>query len=186
MPGKQKIIELTIEKESSRLLNYIRKHLPLADAEDVLQDVFAQLFVGYSQIRSINNISGWLFKTAMNKIIDMKRKKKPEFLLDKDIMSNHKEEGGLLKMEDILPSLTNSPEDEFMKNVIWQEVDDTLDELPEEQKEVFVLHEFEGRSFKEISGITGESINTLLSRKRYAIVHLRKNLEKLYDQLKTG
>lgn len=185
MPGKQEIILTTYNKESSRLLNYIKKYLPSADAEDVLQDVFLQLFVGYVQIRSIESITGWLFKSAMNRIIDLKRKKRPDLLQDKNIAMNQVNEDLPLMLEDIIPSLTTSPEDEFMQKVVWHKIEETLDELPEEQKEVFVLHEFEDRSFKEIAAITGESINTLLSRKHYAILYLRENLKELYDQLKT-
>jgi RNA polymerase sigma factor (sigma-70 family) len=185
MNAKQEIIASTYNKESNKLLNYIKKYLPAADAEDILQDVFSQLFVGFEQIKSIESVTGWLFKTAMNRIIDLKRKKKPDLLQDKKVINYHSDEDSPLMLEEIVPSLNSSPEDEIMRKVIWEQIEETLDELPEAQREVFILHEFEDRSFKEISSITGESINTLLSRKRYAILYLREKLIDLYEQLKT-
>ncbi len=182
MEDKTTYIEKTYREQNNKLLNFIRKSLPLDQAEDVLQDVFTQLFNGYEQIRSLGNISSWLYKTATNRIIDLKRKKKPDLLGDKSIRQQEGEE--LLHIEDILPALSGNPEDELFREMIWQKIQDGLDELPEEQKEVFVLHEFEERSFKEISLITGEKINTLISRKRYAIMYLREKLNEIYEQLK--
>lgn len=182
MGVKLKHIESTFRQQNRPLLNFIRKHLPLDQAEDVLQDVFTQLFTGYEEIRSFESLSSWLYKTAMNRIIDLKRKKKPDLLSDKKVSSGTEQE--FLYLEDILPALSNGPEEELFSNIIWKEINEALDELPEDQREVFVLHEFENRSFKEISQITGEKINTLISRKRYAVLYLREKLNELYQQLK--
>ena len=181
MAGKTEHIESTFRKQNKPLLNYIQKYLTLDEAEDVLQDVFVQLFTGYEQIRSFENLSSWLYKTAMNRIIDLKRKKKPALFNDKKINKTAKQE--ILYLEDILPTLSDGPEEEIFRKIIWEKVNEALENLPEEQREVFVLHEFEDRSFKEISKITGEKTNTLISRKRYAILYLRGKLNELYRQL---
>ena len=181
MTDKAEHIETTFRKQQKPLLNFIRSYLALDEAEDVLQDVFVQLFTGYEQIRSFENLSSWLYKTARNRVIDLKRKKKPEPLNDKKIITASDQE--VLFLEDILPTLTDGPEEDFFRRIIWEEVNEALDDLPDEQREVFVLHEFEDRSFKEISEITGEKINTLISRKRYAILYLREKLNELYQQL---
>lgn len=181
MGNKEEHIEKTFRSQNRRLLGYIRKYLPLSDAEDVLQDVFIQLFTGYEQIRSIENLSSWLYKTAMNRIIDVKRKKKPTLYNDKKVQQNDEE----LYLEHILPNFSGDPDEELFRNAIWEEIMESLDALPEEQREVFVLHEFENRSFKEISKITGENVNTLISRKRYAVLFLREKLATFYLQLKS-
>ncbi len=180
---KTEHVEQTFRQQNKSLLNYIRKYLPLEQAEDVLQDVFIQFFNSYEQIRSFENISSWLYKTAINRVIDLKRKKKPDLFSDKEIKSS-KNTDEVLYLEDILPTLANGPEEDLFRKIIWQEIEEALDELPEEQREVFVLHEFEDRSFQEISEITGEKINTLISRKRYAVLYLREKLKELYQQLK--
>lgn len=178
-------IDQLVKQEQPRLLNFIRKRVgDESDAEDIMQDVFFQLTIGFNDIRSVRSITSWLFTVARNRITDYFRKKKPERLSDKQVMNRQDAEEGPLMLEDILPALTRSPEDEYMRSVIWEAIEETLDRLPEEQREVFVLNEFEDLSFKEIAEITGEGINTLLSRKRYAIVYLRKNLKELYNQLK--
>jgi len=181
MASKTEHIESTFRKQNKSLLNFIRKYLALDEAEDVLQDVFIQLFTGYEQIRSFENLSSWLYKTAMNRIIDLKRKKKPKLLNDKKINNTAEQEN--LYLEDILPTLSDGPEEDLFRKIIWEKVNEALENLPDEQREVFVLHEFEDRSFKEISKVTGEKINTLISRKRYAILFLRENLNELYQQL---
>jgi len=185
MENKQLNIENTYRQQSPKLLNFIRKSLPLEQAEDVLQDVFTQLFNGYEKIRSIENVTSWLYKTATNRIIDLKRKKQPDLLNDKKALKNLSDEDqDELFIEDILPAYSDDPEEELFRMAIWQEILEGLDELPEEQKEVFVWHEFEDRSFDEISKITGEKVNTLISRKRYAVLYLREKLNDLYEQLK--
>lgn len=183
MENKSIHIENTFRKQNKKLLNFIRKSLPLEQAEDVLQDVFAQLFNGYEQIRSIENVSSWLYKTATNRIIDIKRKKKPELLNDKKVLQSDSGSGDFLFLEDILPAFSDNPEEELFRKAIGDEIMEGLDELPKEQKEVFVLHEFEDRTFKEISIITGEKVNTLISRKRYAVLYMREKLNEFYEQL---
>lgn len=173
-------VDKAYREQSSKLLNFIRKSLPLDQAEDVLQDVFIQLFYGYEQIE---NVTAWLFRSASNRIIDLKRKKKPDLLGDKKTKKNTGSEDGVLYLEDILPSAMADPEDELFRQAIWNQIMDALDELPKEQKDVFVLHEFEDYSFDEISKKTGEKINTLISRKRYAVMYLRDSLNELYNLL---
>ena len=171
------------ERERGRLLNFIRKSIPdSADAEDILQDVFYQLLRGFDDIRETERITSWLFTVARNRITDYFRKKKPDNLGDKRIMSRE-EDGAPLMLEDILPSLTRDPEDEMMREMIWHEIEKAINEMPEKQRDVFIWNEFEDMSFKELSEKTGEGINTLLSRKRYAVLFLRKKLKELYNQL---
>lgn len=168
------------------MYNFIRKRVrDESDAEDILQDVFYQLTIGFNDIRSVNKITSWLFTVARNRITDYFRKRKPDLLSDKQVGNNTDSEDGPLMLEDILPALTRSPEDEYMRSVIWEAIEESLGSLPEEQREVFILNEFEDMSFKEISEMTGDGVNTLLSRKRYAILFLRKQLKELYNQLKT-
>ena len=181
---KTEHVEQTFRQQNKRLLNYLRKQVPLEQAEDILQDVFIQFFNSYEQIRSLENISSWLYKTAINRMIDFKRKKKPRLFSEKEFKSPLNSDE-VLYLEDVLPALNDGPEEDLFRKIIWEEIEDALDELPEEQREVFVLHEFENRSFQEISRITGEKINTLISRKRYAVLYLREKLKELYQQLKS-
>ncbi len=177
-------IDQLVKEEQGRLLGFIRKRVAHEeDARDIAQDVFYQLTVGFDDIRSVTSITSWLFTVARNRITDYFRKSKPELLSDKVVAGANGEEGSLM-LEDILPSLTRSPEDEYMRGVIWETIEACLDRLPEAQREVFVLNEFEEKSFKEISALTGEGINTLLSRKRYAVTYLREQLKELYNQVK--
>jgi len=171
------------EKERGRLLNFIRRRIPdSADAEDILQDVFYQLLRGFDDIRETERITSWLFTVARNRITDYFRKKKPDNLADKGILTGV-EDGAPLMLEEILPSLTRDPEDEMMREMIWLSIEKAIDEMPEKQKNVFVMNEFDDISFKEISERTGEGINTLLSRKRYAVLFLRERLKEIYNQL---
>ena len=170
-------------REKGRLLSFIRQHIRnREDAEDVLQEVLYQFLRGFDDIRSTEKITSWLFTVTRNKITDYFRKKKPESFSDKQVMRKE-EDGAPLMLEDILPALTRDPEDEMMRDMIWNAIDQALDEMPEEQRDVFIWNEFEDMSYKEISEKTGEGINTLLSRKRYAILFLRKKLKVLYNQL---
>ena len=175
MTAAEKIeIEELVKKEQGRLLGFIRKRVAHEeDARDIAQDVYYQLTVGFDDIRSVASLTSWLFTVARNRITDYFRKSRPELLSE-----------GTLMLEDILPSLTRSPEDEFMRGVIWETIEACLERLPEAQREVFVMSEFEDMSFKEISELTGEGINTLLSRKRYAVTYLREQLRELYNQIK--
>jgi RNA polymerase sigma factor (sigma-70 family) len=175
-------IEKTVIRERGRLLSFIRKRVAdEEEAEDILQDVFFQFVEAYRAIESIERVTSWLFSVARNKIIDRYRKKKPEPLRRNTSQRDWDEE--TLLLEDILPDLTHNHDDELMRSVILNAIEEALDELPEAQRQVFVWHQFEDKSFKEISALTGETVNTLLSRKRYAILHLRERLQALYNEL---
>ncbi len=171
------------EREQGRLLSFIRKKIRSEeDARDILQDVLYQFTRGFEDIRSTERITSWLFTVARNRITDYYRKKKPEFVSDRQAGGSDPE-GIPLMLMDILPALTRDPEDEMMRKVIWNATEEALDEMPAEQRDVFVRNEFEDQTFREISEKTGAGINTLLSRKRYAILFLRKKLKELYRQL---
>lgn len=181
--AEKKHIEKLVKEEEGRLLGFIRKRVnEEEDVRDIAQDVYYQLTVGFNDIRSATSITSWLFSVARNRITDHYRKKKPDRLSDKVVAPQGGEDGPLM-LEDILPSLTRSPEDEFMREVIWETIEACLDQLPEAQREVFIMNEFDDLSFKEISELTGEGINTLLSRKRYAVTYLRKQLQELYTEI---
>jgi RNA polymerase sigma factor (sigma-70 family) len=185
MTAEDKIrIEKLIEEEQGRLLGFIRKRVRREeDARDIAQDVYFQLTTGFDDIRSVASLTSWLFAVARNRITDYFRKSRTELLSDQRV-SGRDDGDGPLMLEDILPALNRSPEDEYMRGVIWEAIEASLERLPEAQREVFVLNEFEDRSFKEISELTGEGINTLLSRKRYAVTYLREQLQELYEQIK--
>jgi RNA polymerase sigma factor (sigma-70 family) len=171
--------EAAVRKERTRLLDFIRRRVRTEeDAEDILQDVFYQLMSSYSVTDPIEKLSAWLFAVARNKIVDWYRKRK-------HTASNPIDEAtGLpLNLEDILFDPAQEPDEVYVNSLVWTELADALDELPEEQREVFVMHELEGKSFKQIAGITGETVNTLLSRKRYAVLYLREKLQELYNEL---
>jgi RNA polymerase sigma factor (sigma-70 family) len=171
--------------ERKRLLGYIRNRVPdRVEAEDILQDVFYQLTIGFSDIRRIETLTAWLYKVADNRITDLFRKKKPVRIAYSE--SAKEDDDGPLSLEEILPSLGSTPEDEEIKELIWETIEETLAELPEEQRDVFVKNEFEDMSFKEISEETGIGINTLISRKRYAVLALRQKLRELYNLLKNN
>jgi RNA polymerase sigma factor (sigma-70 family) len=171
--------------ERKRLLGYIRNRVPdRVEAEDILQDVFYQLTIGFSDIRRIETLTAWLYKVADNRITDLFRKKKPVRIAYSE--SAKEDDDGPLSLEEILPPLGSTPEDEEIKELIWETIEETLAELPEEQRDVFVKNEFEDMSFKEISEETGIGINTLISRKRYAVLALRQKLRELYNLLKNN
>jgi RNA polymerase sigma factor (sigma-70 family) len=168
-----------IAQERSRLRNFIRRRVPdPSDAEDIVQEVFYELVEANRLLMPIEHITGWLFRVARNRITDLFRKKKPENLSDAALED---EDGELLRIEDLLPSPDAGPEALYVRNVLLDELELALDELPEEQRDVFVAHELEGRSFREMAAETGVSVNTLLSRKRYAVLHLRERLQSIYD-----
>ena len=185
MTAEDKIrIEKLIEEEQGRLLGFIRRRVDdEEDARDIAQDVYYQLTAGFNDIRSVTSLTSWLFTVARNRITDYFRKSRPEPLSGK-VVNGSDADGTPLMLEDILPALTRSPEDEYMRGVIWEAIEAGLERLPEAQREVFVLNEFEDMSFKQISELTGEGINTLLSRKRYAVTFLREQLRELYKQIK--
>jgi RNA polymerase sigma factor (sigma-70 family) len=170
-----------IAEERPRLRSFIRKRVPNeADAEDLLQEVFYELVQAHRLLQPIDYVTGWLFRVARNRITDLFRKKKPEAFGDR---AAEDEEGALLPLEDLLPSPDAGPEALYVRGVLLDEMERALDELPAEQRDVFVAHEIEGRSFKELSAVSSLSINTLLSRKRYAVLHLRRRLQTIYDEL---
>jgi RNA polymerase sigma factor (sigma-70 family) len=182
-PKESEKIGNVYKVERSRLLGYIRNRIPdKVEAEDILQDVFYQLTVGFNDIRRIETLTAWLYKVADNRITDLFRKKRPVNIDYKDNAKDDDE--GPLSLEEILPSLGSEPEDEDIKEMIWEAIEETLAELPREQREVFVASEFEDKSFREISEKTGIGINTLISRKRYAVLALREKLNELYKLLK--
>ena len=151
-----------------------------SDAEDIVQEVFYELVEANHLLMPIEHVTAWLFRVARNRIVDLFRKKKPESLSDAVIANA---DGERLYLEDLLPSRDAGPEALYVRGVLLDEIDLAIEELPEEQREVFVAHELEGRSFKEMSKSTGLSVNTLLSRKRYAVRHLRERLQRIYDEL---
>jgi len=182
MTEQDRQISRVVAEERSRLRNFIRRRVPdPADAEDIVQEVFYELVEANRMLMPISHVTGWLFRVARNRITDLFRKKKAEPFSDVAIES---EEGELLRIEDLLPSPDAGPEALYARRVLLEELEDALDELPEEQREVFVAHEIEGRSFKEISAETGVNLNTLLARKRYAVLHLRERLHDIYDELR--
>ena len=180
MTKQDRQISEIIAGERSRLRNFIRRRVPdPADAEDIVQEVFYELVEANRLLMPIEHVTGWLFRVARNRITDLFRKKKPESFSDTAVED---EDGGLLQIEDLLPSPDAGPEALYARNVLLEELELAVDELPEEQREVFVAHELEGRSFKEMAAETGVSVNTLLSRKRYAVLHLRERLQSIYDE----
>ena len=185
MQRQNQSIQETVKKESTRLLDFIRKRIPDAvDAEDILQDVFFQFIETTRLAKPIENAGAWLFTVARNKITDLFRKKTPIAIGAVENQFKRKDENGeMLNLSDILPAQNDSPENKMLRSAVMEELEDALDELPEEQREVFILHEIDGKSFKEISETTGTSVNTLLSRKRYAVLFLRERLKELYEEL---
>ena len=176
----QRISEV-VKREGSRLHNFIRRRVPdPLDAEDILQDVFYKLVEANRLLMPIEHVTGWLFRVARNRITDLFRRKKPQSLGDTTVES---ESGELLQIEDLLPSPEAGPEAVYVRNLLLEELEFALEELPDEQREVFLGHELEGRSFKDMAEETGVSVNTLLSRKRYAVLHLRERLQNIYDEL---
>src|SRR5208283_3385201 len=168
-----------VEQEQSRLRNFIRRRVPDSrDAEDILQEVFSELVEANRLLVPIEHVTGWLFRVARNRITDLFRKKRPEILSDAVAIADDESR----TLEDLLPSPDAGPDALYARSVLLDELEEALDELPEEQREVFVGHEIEGRSFKEMSAESGVSVNTLLSRKRYAVLHLRERLQAIYDE----
>ncbi len=173
-----------VRRERGRLWRFIRTRVRNeTDAEDILQDVFYELVETYRLMKPVEHAGAWLFQVARNRIIDMFRERKPESL-ETEFQGNT-EEGKRLALEDLLPSPDAGPEAAYARTVLLEEIDAALDELPEAQRAIFVAHELEGRSFKDLAAETHISINTLLSRKRYAVLHLRERLQAIYDEFGT-
>ncbi len=167
----EEVLTTTIERERPRLWNFIRKRVgDQSDAEDIFQDVLYELLEADRLMQPVEQAGAWLFRVARNRIIDLFRKKRPEPLSD--------------ELEDLLPSPEAGPEAVYARSVLLDEIAAAVDELPEAQREVFIAHEVEGQSFKEIAAATGVSVNTLLSRKHYAVLHLRGRLQAIYDEFK--
>ncbi len=185
MAEQDQRISETIDREKTRLRNFIRKRVAdQGDAEDILQEVFYELVEAYRLMKPIEQVGAWLFRVARNRITDLFRKKKPELLMNESAVT---EDGEVLTLEELLPSPDAGPEAAYARTVLLDELEDALEELPYEQREVFLAHEIEGRSFKDLAAETGLSVNTLLSRKHYAVLHLRERLRAVYDEFtKTG
>ena len=179
----QRISEV-VKREQSRLRNFIRRRVPDSrDAEDILQDVFYELVEANRLLMPIDHVTGWLFRVARNRITDLFRKKRPENFSDTPLAwGDGADDSELLQFEDLLPSPDAGPEALYFRSVLLDELELAVEELPKEQREVFVSHELEGRSFKDMAAETGVSVNTLLSRKRYAVLHLRERLQSIYDE----
>ena len=180
MAEQNRQISEVIAEERARLRNFIRRRVPNeADVEDLLQEVFYELVEANRLLMPIEYVTGWLFRVARNRITDLVRKKRPENFTDR---AARDEDGELQRIEDLLPSPDAGPEALYVRSVLLEELEFALGELPAEQREVFVAHELEGRSFKELSAESGVSVNTLLSRKRYAVLHLRQRLQNIHDE----
>ena len=175
-------ISEAIQREKPRLRNFIRKRVAdQSDAEDILPEVFYEFVEAYRMMKPVEQVTAWLFRVARNRITDLFRSKKREASSEPAVKI---EDGEELQWEDLLPSPEAGPEAAYARSVLLEEVDAAMDELPEEQREVFVAHEFLGYSFKDLAEQTGVSVNTLLSRKRYAVLHLRERLQTIYDHFR--
>jgi RNA polymerase sigma factor (sigma-70 family) len=173
-------ISEAIDRDKTRLRNFIRRRVAdPSDAEDILQEVFYELVETYRLMKPIEQVGAWLFRVARNRITDLFRKRKPEASTNDPVAE---EEGEFLTLEDLLPSRDAGPEAAYARTVLLAELEDALEELPDEQREVFLAHEIESRSFKDLAAETGLSVNTLLSRKHYAVIHLRERLRAVYDE----
>ena len=180
MTEQDRQISEIIAEERFRLRNFIRRRVPdPADVEDIVQEVFYELVEANRLLMPIEHVTGWLFRVARNRITDLFRKKRPETFSQAAVED---EDGELLQIEDLLPSPEAGPEALYVRNLLLDELELALDELPDEQREVFVAHELEGRSFKELAAESRVNVNTLLSRKRYAVLHLRERLQSIYDE----
>jgi RNA polymerase sigma factor (sigma-70 family) len=180
-PEQDQRISEVVKLERARLRNFIRRRVPdERDAEDILQDVFYELVETYRMMKPIERVSAWLYRVARNRITDLFRRKRPQALSSDPVAVTA--DGESLQLEDLLPSSDEGPEAAYARSVLLDELDAALDELPEEQRQVFVAHEMEGRSFKELAETTGLNVNTLVLRKHYAVVQLRERLEAIYEE----
>jgi RNA polymerase sigma factor (sigma-70 family) len=176
---QNKLISQAMERDEPRLRNFIRKHVAdTGEAEDIVQEVFYELLEAYRLMKPVEHVTAWLFRVARNRIIDLFRKKRPESLNEPVVSAD---DGDTLLLEDMLPSAEVGPEAAYARNMLLDALEDAIEELPAAQREVFIAHELAGLSFKEISAQTGVSVNTLLSRKRYAVLYLRQRLQAIYE-----
>lgn len=172
-----------VTRERSRLSQFIRRRVPdPRDAEDILQDVFYELVEANRLLMPIEHVTGWLFRVARNRITDLFRKKRPEPF--GDAMATDDDES--LRFEELLPSPDDGPDALYARATLLDALEEAVAELPAEQRDVFIAHELEGRSFKDMAAESGVNVNTLLSRKRYAVLHLRERLQPIYDELTKG
>jgi RNA polymerase sigma factor (sigma-70 family) len=177
-PRQDPEIAAAVQRERGRLLAYIRRRVDdAAEAEDILQDALYELVSAYRLAQPVEQVGAWLTRVARNRIIDRFRSKRPELLADQATAAGAA--GGL---EELLPAADGSPEAAAMRTVVLDEIESALEELPREQREVFVAQELDGRSFRELSALWGVSVNTLLARKRYAVLKLRERLQDVYDE----
>ena len=183
MGQQDRQISEAINRDRARLRNFIRSRVvDRDDAEDILQDVFYELVEAYRTMQPLEQVTAWLFRVARNRITDLFRKRERE--AQRTLPATLAEDGEALLPEDLLPSPDAGPEAAYARSVLLEELDDALDELPAEQREVFIAHELMGRSFNELAAQSGVSVNTLLSRKHYAVLHLRRRLQAIYDEFK--
>jgi RNA polymerase sigma factor (sigma-70 family) len=184
MAKEDQRITAAVAQERDRLRNFIRRRIDdESEVEDILQDVFYELVAAYRLMQPIEQVGAWLYRVARNRIIDRFRRKKPAASIQDSVTAT---DGEPVSLEDLLPSPDAGPEAAYARRVLMEELVAALDELPEEQREVFVAHEIEGRSFREMAAETGLSSNTLLARKRYAVLHVRKRLRAIYDEFMKG
>jgi RNA polymerase sigma factor (sigma-70 family) len=180
MANQDEQIADTLDRERIRLRNFIRRRVAdPADAEDILQDVFFELVEAYRMMKPVEHAAAWLFRVARNRVIDLFRRRKRE---GERALAPVTDEGEALEILDLLPSPDAGPEAAYMRGVLLDELDAALDELPAEQREAFIANELMGKSFKEIAAETGVGVNTLLSRKRYAVLYLRERLRAIYEE----
>ncbi|HET9130354.1 MAG TPA: RNA polymerase sigma factor [Terriglobia bacterium] len=184
MAEQDQQISEAIKREREKLRNFIRRRVPdPRDVEDILQDVFYRLVEANRLLMPIDHLTGWLFRVTRNRIADLFRRRRTENFSTNDVVNDNDER---LKFEDLLPSPDGGPDALYARNLLLDELEMAIEELPEEQRDVFVAHELEGRSFKQIAAETGVNINTLLSRKRYAVLHLRERLSDIYEEFTKG
>jgi RNA polymerase sigma factor (sigma-70 family) len=174
---QDRLISQAVERDQPRLRSFIRKHVAdTGEAEDILQDVFYELLEAYRLMKPVEHVTAWLFRVARNRMIDLFRRKKPTSLNNPVSVEEESD-----TLEDLLPSADAGPEATYARSLLLDALEEALEELPQAQREVFVAHELMGQSFKEMSAETGLSVNTLLSRKHYAVMHLRERLQLIYE-----
>lgn len=182
-PERNRQISEVVERERSRLRSFIRRRVPdPGEAEDILQEVFYELVRANRLLMPIEHVTGWLFRVARNRITDLFRRRQPQRFTDLEASGG---EGERLRPEEVLPSPDAGPEALFARRLLLEELELAIEELPEDQREVFLAHEVEGRSFREMAAATGVSVNTLLSRKHHAVLRLRERLRSVYDELRS-
>jgi RNA polymerase sigma factor (sigma-70 family) len=181
MAEQDRRISEAINREQARLRNFIRRRVADRDeAEDILQDVFYELIEAYRMVKPVEQVTAWLFRVARNRIVDLFRRKQREAL--RNATAPATADGERLELEELLPSPDAGPDAAYARMVLMEELEAALDELPDEQREVFIAHEVMGRSFKELAAESGANVSTLLSRKHYAVLHLRERLQAIHDE----